>query len=224
MSFILDALNKSEEKRTESHTLKPEKQVLHPQLPTQKRWPLLIIGILAFTLILICAWWLGQPSETGENSSLSQLRATTNHTETTTTVAPSEPVTVEPATVNRNRTLTGVDKQPFSAPVPQRQNQKQQAQAPQTSIIAKQQTQQSLDEQVLLFTELTPNLQQKILPLDVSLHFFSPDQKRRMLRINGKIRHEKDALTKELSIYEIKEKSTIFSYQGTLFEFPVPNQ
>ncbi len=224
MSFILDALNKSEEKRTESHTLKPEKQVLHPQLPIQKRWPLLIIGILAFTLILICAWWLSQSSETGKNSSLSQLRATNNNTETTTTVAPSEPVTVEPATVNRNRTLTGVDKQPLSAPVPQRQNQKQQTQAPQTSIIAKQQTQQSLDEQVLLFTELTPNLQQKILPLDVSLHFFSPDQKRRMLRINGKIRHEKDALTKELSIYEIKEKSTIFSYQGTLFEFPVPNQ
>ena len=223
MSFILDALNKSEEKRTEKHSQKAEKQVLHPQLPTQKRWPLLIIGILTFTLILICAWWFSQSGETEKNPSLPEIQRT-DQTEAVTMPTPSKLVAAEPESVDEQQKKPSFDKQLLSAPVPQQHAPTQKPQRSQTATNKKPPTQLKVHDEVLPFNELAPPLQQEILPLNISLHFFSPDQSRRMLRINGKIRHEKDAVTEQLSIYEIKEKSTIFSYRGRLFELPVPGQ
>jgi general secretion pathway protein B len=79
-------------------------------------------------------------------------------------------------------------------------------------------------EEVPFYDELPPSLQREIGPLRVSLHFFSSDPARRMLRINGTIRHEKENITAALSIMEIRETSSLFNYRGTLFELPAPGQ
>ena len=238
MSFILDALKKSEENRTENYAPKAEKHILIPHLRTPKRGFLIAACILIPLLSLVFGWVIGnQPAQTAFQAS-GQVRALTNP------ITPARPVPLpaqhqkpEPRQTDPGQKAMATNQtaqQPLpkhvAAPVPQRHQPKEPLAAVKPQHVANPEpdaanvegTKQTQDR--VYFSDLPPALRREISPLNISLHFFSPDPSRRMLRINGKIRHENENITDQLSIAEIKEASTLFNYRGTLFELPVSGQ
>ena len=190
---------------------------------------------------LIFGWWIGRHPEPRANQ-VAKVINQVNSGETKQQAAPT-PLTKQIVSLARKpshpvrQNVNPVDNKEtnlvsLAAPVPQRI---QEAPLQTTSLI---QTEQTIEQEktntsranskpttdVPYLDELPEALQRDIPELTLSLHFFSPDPARRMLRVNGKIRHEKDTITSGLSIAEIRETATLLNYRGTLFLLPAPGQ
>ncbi len=234
MSFILDALKKSEENRSGNLTPQAGKHILIPHFPARKRGVLIAICILIPLLSLMGGWWIGrQPEQPAILASdpINQIHKADKQPSIPVAKQTRQQLPAQDQTIQKNtKAPTPVQKQSQNivAPVPQRHQEvtaplEALPQSPPNSIPSTAPG-TATTEEVPFYDELPSALQRDIGSLRVSLHFFSSDPARRMLRINGTIRHEKENITADLSIAEIRETSTLFNYRGTLFELPAPGQ
>ncbi len=248
MSFILDALKKSEESRTDETVAGIGKQLLTPQRKARRKsafWPLLVLMALVFMGL---GWWLGQPAEQSPEVQASEPQSRLNN-----------PLAVPPA-ASRIPVAQSVRKKPNSAAansarseivIPQRQTEAQPpahnvpaaprapipkrllsqeapapvAAPPENRVTSGNQTQAeppSANRSIPLLENLPASLRGQIPSLNMSLHFYSPDASRRMIRVNGLILREGEALADHLQVQEIKEKSVIFRFRDILFRLKAP--
>ncbi len=222
MSFILDALKKSEENRTGDLSRQPGRHVLSPGRPARRRWALLLICILVPVVSLVLGWWLGskpqgtvpQPAELVDQQQPVQMAPPVAASRPPVTEA-GPPTKIPEPVMDQAQTAP-----PLSAPVPQ----KLQEEVPvsQPVIVTETPSVTPRPQSPPEFDSLPPSLRGEIPALDVSLHFYSPDRARRMVRINGQILHEHEFVADNLTIEEIRESSTLFNYRGQLFELPAP--
>lgn len=238
MSFILDALKKSEENRTGDSSPKPGKHVLLPQLPRKNRGLFIAACVLIPLLSLIFGLWIGsKPVDLPPEKKLISKTAPLPRKAIVSANRVAQPIPrqqhAEAVSLAPQSRSAGADvplQHNISAPVPQR------LKTPEPIIPVATQTVTDLqqlppqidteprEQEHPYYAELAQSLRRQIAPLEVSLHFFSPDPARRMLRINGKIRHEKEQITDQLSIVEIQETATLFNYRGNLFLLPAPGR
>jgi general secretion pathway protein B len=73
-----------------------------------------------------------------------------------------------------------------------------------------------------VYADLSRELRRRLPDLTISLHFFSANPARRMVRINNRLLYEGEAVTDGLVVHEITPTSTVFDYQGLLFEIRGP--
>ncbi|HQR20959.1 MAG TPA: general secretion pathway protein GspB [Burkholderiaceae bacterium] len=66
--------------------------------------------------------------------------------------------------------------------------------------------------------QLPPDVRAALPQLGIGGSIYSPDPANRSLIINGRLYREKDRLTEELSLEEIKQRTAIFSIRGYRFE------
>ena len=248
MSFILDALKKSEESRTDETVAGIGKHLLTPQRKARRKsafWPLLVLMALVFMGL---GWWLGQPAEQSPVVRALETQSRLNNP----LPAPlaSSRIPVEQAVREKPNSAAANNARAESA-MPQRQTEvqppvhnvppaprapipkrllSQEAPAPavatpENSLPPGNQTQAeppAANRSIPLLENLPPSLRGQIPSLNMSLHFYSSDASRRMIRVNGLILREGEALADHLLVQEIREKSVIFRFRDTLFKLKAP--
>lgn len=250
MSFILDALKKSEERRRQEDTTGSGKHIFIQGRSGQRRWPLWLLMALLPTALFL-GWWLGRTPQPPAPVEIARTNSAV-HRPSSSPAPP--PVTgnaaltkTEPAASGQPTQSTGQELQiagntrneplpvelpptatiapipePVRAPVPvpvQKPSRtsppgKQLTSSPQITAAPEIEMHTSLPT----YAELSRETRQRLPRLEITLHFFSNDPVRRMVRINGRLLHEGETIADGLTIHEITSTATVLDYQGLLFE------
>lgn len=198
MSFILDALKKSDSKRQAESF--PRLETVHRSVPLKRRrllrLPLLLVILLLSTGTLL--WVFGLPQQAQEKL---------------------QPVVTEPATQKQEIRQPKPAAVPVPTPVPvttpepefERSNQPviPEAVAP------------PREDRVYLISNLPAAIQQGLPALHISLHAYSKaDPNASMVRVNGQILRAGTQLSDKYLLEEITADGAIFRYQGYRFRIP----
>ncbi len=214
MSYILDALKKSDHERKQGYV--PDIQTIHPQLSEEvspQRWPYVVIGLLVLGMVFLLGWmrpWaptavtiqesVGSnlseaPPQVIVNSDLQSQSVTQGrHQQSESSQAAAEKVTPKLTASSSVITTPGDDR-------------------PQLV---------SVDEHsVPHLTEMPELIQQAVPDMVFAGHVYSSQPAQRSVIINGTSMTEGDHVIQALSVEKITRDGVIFNYQGQLFRVEI---
>ena len=229
MSYILDALRKSEQERQPGTPARPGGPVHNVSLPRRGGW-LLVIGIILLLFLLAAAvvFW----HSTGSRIS-SEAAVTVTSPSVAPTAAPpaAEPVAVVPPPVTAVKREPPVRDLAEQTQVPVPVTPKKPSTAPRHKVAAIKQRPASRADgpAVLLETDNTPLLQQMspemqraIPPMALTIHVYSPQESQRILFINNREYHKGSQIEGGVRVEEIVPDGVVLSYHGERFKLPRP--
>ena len=206
MSYILDALKKSEEER--GHGSAPGVQTMHNSglsYNTSKThlWPYILLAAVFINAAALLYFIIARND--AESSAINPPPTTENIVATAaqTVAERTSTIAVE----------TGADEEvykPISLP-----NRSETATARATTSAAPQAD--SGFKEVLEMEELPYDTLQHIPSMDFSAHVYSSNPLQRSLVINGRFMEEGDSIAADVYLNEITPDGAIFEYQGQLF-------
>jgi len=208
MSYILDALKKSDQERKQGDV--PDLQTIHLPAAMESestRWPYMVILFLmlslAFVLGTLRPW---------ESESVVQLSRQTNE------IVKAQPQASVPLPVEKNKKPV----QKAAENIPQKNHSAQQINQP---VIVKQPVVNkapSLDiDSVLHLSEMPSLVQQAIPEMIFAGHVFSSNVEQRSVIINNHYMNEGDVIIGGLKIEQITQSGIVFNYNGQLFRMDV---
>ena len=228
MSYILDALNKSEQERQGQQT--PGLQTVHRPPPgkTTSRFPLLVVvGLFAAINIAGIGYWL-----TSQNNSAADSTSANTGT-------PEQPAQQSVQSAPQSAPLTNQMPERTEIVASQEQTAVSRSPAPESRQDPAPQTIQTVDQGTLItpetafvsetntisntvrITELPVNVQRQIPDLVFSSHLYSDEASFRMVNINGKMRREGDMIANNLKLIEVSEEGVILGFRHYVFEVSV---
>lgn len=203
MSYILDALNKSEQERRSRRA--PGIETVHrtaESAPARiSRWWLALLMLLILVNLGILGFWLIRPSATAPQAAVTPSAATPSPATASTPSA----IPTTPGVVTR-QTPEGL----LVTPAPASSSP---TTAPSTPLASG-----ARPEPI---SDLPDNIRQQIPPMSFSSHIYSDDAKYRMVDINGNIYHEGDMVSNGMRLVRITEEGIVLSYRGYTFEVSV---
>ena len=197
MSYILDALRKSEEKRTKSGTqpARPGFTFVKNSQPTKKNkfaFGLILTSFMLVSAVILGAgWWWSQKEQT-----VSEVNSTT---------APPVKAVVETATETPGPLPAASPPEPS----PTASGSKSPPQLLVPSV-------QPADE-IPYLEDMSNEFQQKIPTLSFSGHVYSDEPGLRMIMINDAVAREGDPVGTELTLHEITADGVVMRFQETRF-------
>ncbi len=204
MSYILDALKKSEQDRGSGAI--PSVQTVHSSSLNYHQektpvWPWLLAAIVAINLIAVI--YFIQPKDSKEPVAAihPEIIIETPVQEKQVVTPPSIPTTVA-------STPVAVIAAPKAAP------------APEAQAIIQTETIEPIFETVDLY-DLPLNVRQYIPELEFSAHVYSTNPLQRSLVINGQFMEEGSRINNELVLTEITSDGAVFDFQGYRFSTSV---
>jgi general secretion pathway protein B len=217
MSYILDALNKSEQERRGQQT--PDLQTVHRAPPprSESKFPVFAaVGVLAAINIAGLAYWLLSEDQATPQTPPSALVQPPSAQ----TVPVQTPRTEAPVTIPAETISTGETKTPALtvAEPANTSNTEQGTLITPDTIFSQPETK---TESRVRITELPINVQRQIPDLVFSSHLFSDEPSFRMVNINGKMRREGDMVDSDLRLVEISEEGVVLGYRHYVFEVSV---
>ena len=208
MSYILDALNKSEQEKTETKT--PGLNTVHqrverPASGTPHRWQIIFGVILTLNVAALAAWYF----TSGDSA------------ETEMTVQPP-PRSSLPAIVENTPAAS------------RSQSQSVERQGPQSPTVVRpeparntRQVQQAMPIQRASATvprTVTVDARTRLAAIRFSSHIFAADQALRMVVVDGQRMKEGDTLSGGIRLEQITEDGVIFQHNGTRYPIDVLSQ
>ena len=205
MSYILDALKKSEQER--GHGSAPNVQTLHSSSLNYHAnktplWPYFLLAAIVINLAALFYFIIAK----------TEFEATTQEQQRTTETSPAVTNTVQTAsskpagtTIEDAYSAEAVVYKPISIPG---SNQGIAKQAPR---------QQQVSLSVLERDELPFEMSQHIPVMEFSAHVYSSNPIQRSIVINGRFMEEGDWLASDLFLSEITPDGAIFDFKGQLF-------
>lgn len=246
MSYILDALKKSESER--GHGAIPGVQTVHSSsinYHQQKKtiWPYFLIAAVLLNIAVIAYFIytqnnLSQPTlaTVVQNNAIlaSSTEASKNTVPTTVvgapvSITPAQPTPAISATQLANVTpdipvkhtqTVAEDNFKASALTPETAANEPVTQPPMTKPFVEPTNERSnepYDQKIVEQYELPENIQRQLPSLIISAHVFSSNPAQRSVIINNEFFEEKDYILDDVSLYEITGDGVIFSYNGFLF-------
>ena len=232
MSYILDALRKSEQERQPGTPARPGGPVHNVSLPWRGGW-LVVIGIILLLFLLAAAVIIWHSTA----SRISSVAAVAVSSPSATPVA--APPAAEPAAV-APPSVTTVKKEPpvrdlaeqTQVPVPVTSIKPKPSTALRRKVATIKQPPSSRADgpAVLLETDNTPLLQQMppeiqraIPPMAVTIHVYSPQESQRILFINNHEYHKGSLIEGGVRVEAIVPDGAVLSYQGERFKLPRPH-
>ena len=242
MSYILDALRKSEQQRRPGAASRPSGAVHSISIPMQGGGWLLVIGIILLAGILAAAFFFWRNTVnsaavlTPEAAPVSTAPAVETLPATTTGKIAATPAAAITAPASNAEHASAVGDLADEARVPAHAKPKIKAKAKQNikSPAAKAVTTSALAPQknipaTPIASDHTPLLQQMpqefqraLPPLAVSIHVYSQDASQRILFINNREYHVGDKINGTVRVEEIVPDGTVLSYQGERFKIARP--
>jgi len=209
MSYILEALKKSEQQRKQGDV--PTLQTIHlprPEQPSTASWPYLVIVLLLVSLAFVLGWlqpWQDRPvAETtpAQAQPMAEPVASAPPAATAPPVTPARPEPVAPPPVVA------------AAPVVEQQA------ASQAS--ADSSVRPSLEiGAVPYLTDLPELVQQAIPQMNFAGHVYSSNAQQRSVIINGRSMGEGDRVIEGLAVEQITHDGVVFNYRGQLFRMDI---
>ncbi|MDH4008978.1 MAG: general secretion pathway protein GspB [Desulfuromonadales bacterium] len=249
MSFILEALKKSEQQRQQNAA--SPKQVgarrlsLHPRNSRHRPYWLLVTTVLL--LLMLGGWWHFSASGPNQGDLPVVERVESPPPAKNRLDSPKPAVIAEPDNSPKVvESATGVagqaDVQPVepvlqpravveTAPVPRSfiRTATSGKKAPSASmtqsgtIIAEGLTPQKESSTLPLYTDLSTGLRERMPRLDMSMHFYTSASERRLVRINNRLLREGDWVSGEVEIVEITPTGVILDFLGKDFKLSSAN-
>ena len=221
MSFILEALKKSEQQRLQKNT--PKQEVRQRTLFLRSRrsgWSPYWLAAGFLPLLLLFGWGLSGRMESASEMSPTTLVPSSSAQSRQPEAAPvprdfgaaplhlSEdlPIEVSTATSTMNH-----GKATDLAP-----GERLKSAAPITAEVSEQ-PDAPPGEKVVLYLDLPKELRDRMPRLIMSMHYHSPDPVRRLVRINDRLLHEGDWLSGELQLEEITPTGATLNFLGKSF-------
>ncbi|MBL4867564.1 MAG: general secretion pathway protein GspB [Pseudomonadales bacterium] len=219
MSYILDALKKSEQERQRGDVPNLQSNHISPSVGEEKKaWKAKILWGVAILNVFILVFWIG--------------RGTSNDS------IVAQPAEMKPQVLLEEKTeedkLVGVldlpEKPPviMMAPVLNKtfkeelvalKEQSKQSKIPEQAAIVTEKRQS-----VMNLTQLPAHIREQIPLLEFSSHMYSSMPKYRNVIINGMNLKEQESLDRDLFLEKITENGVILTYQGYRFEVGVIQQ
>jgi general secretion pathway protein B len=237
MSFILDALKKSEAERRQGEVPRLQNEPFSPAPRRRPVWPFLLVLALLLNGVVF-GWWLLAREEKRETDAVSAggqnasaapagLPAATKAEPAAApggSAAPALPPEPEVVTVVIEETPAG-PAAPAARPAPARAAEKKAPirrtepppAAPARSKVA---AAAPAAKSFPPVSELPDNVRAGLPRLDLHLHFFTPEPERRLVRINGLNLREGGSSGDGLSVVEITQDGVKLSYGGNRFFLP----
>ncbi len=229
MSYILDALRKSEQERQRGTVGRPGGPVHDVSLPWRGGW-LLVIGVILLLFLLAAAViYLHSPDR--RISSEAAVAATPPSVVPTAVSPASEAIAVAPppvAEVKKESPVRDLEEQ-TQVPVPVISKKPGNEPRRKAAAIMPRHSSQADGPDVLLETDNTPLLQQMppemqraIPPMTVTIHVYSPQESQRILFINNREYHKGNLIEGGARVEAIVPDGVVLSYQGERFKLPRP--
>ena len=234
MSYILDALKKSEQQQ--GHGAIPSVQTVHSSslnYRDEKKtyWPYILITAVILNLTAII-YFIIDKDNISENNLLSAQDTAVDNIATTNTE------TVAPAAVPekqikhiRNTTSANTKIEPEKTPVqataepinkktnPTKYNEITTPRSNTNTTVNKQPVQ--AEKNIIEFYDLPDSIQQQLPTILVSAHVYSSNPLQRSIVINNNFMEEGEYVIDDLILYEITADGAIFDYGETRFHFNV---
>lgn len=228
MSYILDALKKSEQERELVRMLRTAGTSHHFWMPTRRRiWPA-IIGLALLTGITVTAVRFWSPADSSHAASADRpavnVQTTATEASKVPAVAPDPRQTV--ITSEHPKAAAADDlaaqlqlaaaQQPAAAPKPNATDVViAKTIAPSTGVV---------DPATVPFLREMPNEFRRKLPeLVVNVHLYSANEAENLVYINNQQLRPGEQLEGGIRVEEIVPEGVVLSYAGTLFKLPRPN-
>lgn len=207
MSFILEALKKSENKRRGKKSGRSSRSIYEPdtqRLAKSRFWFLGIIFVLFMNAALLI-WFLApwkQPEVTGLETSVSDSRPLKEHRNAADSAQKSSPE-LQPHSG---------DHKSFAHSQPQNSD---------GPMGIKALPLPRSDKQVYRFSQLPVTIQKQIPELRMSLHAFNRnDAAASLVQLNDRMLREKDMVTADISLEQIMADGVVLRYDGYRFLVP----
>ncbi len=223
MSYILDALKKSEQER--GHGNIPDVQTVHSSslnYHSEKKsyWPYFLIAAVLLNLLAIIYFIVDkQPAEQIETSTPQASAAAQTETVAEVIVETAE-VEQQPVTVSSSENkIIAIEK-------PETETTTESEKTPATEkiepITTKTETPATNQQaKIWEFYELPESIKQDLPSFVISAHVYSTNPLQRSIVINNNFLEEGEYVLDGLIIHEITPDGAIFNYQGTLFNYGV---
>ena len=233
MSYILDALKKSEQER--GHGNVPDVQTVHSSSLNYRNdkkalWPYILIFAVMLNLLAIGYFIINKesPAEMPQPVTESANGIQANTVSQDPPAAPasmvdesiqlqaSKPSPVSTATTaEQSARKTAKKKDTASKATPAVSKTITERPEPQTAAAADD------SEDIIDFHELPESIKQQIPTITISAHVYSSNPLQRSIVINNNFMEEGEYILDDLVLYEITRDGAIFNYQGTLFNYGV---
>ena len=212
MSYILDALKKSEQER--GHGSAPSVQTLHSSSLSYNSsgtplWPYVLLAAILINLAALVFFMMDRKA--GEAYAPPESVAADAVAETGT----SQQVAVQAVSANAGREQTEETVyKPVSMPGT---GQRSSSRVPPTPMVTPVQAAQT-SQTILDMEELPFDVLQQIPAMEFSAHVYSSNPIQRSLVINGRFMEEGDRLAGDVYLDEITPDGAIFDFQGQRFQ------
>lgn len=242
MSFILDALKKSEQERQQqngsSHPQQNRTISLSSQASRSRFWIFLLGGAILLLVAGLLFNGLNVIFETDTSTEQSILVDGGLHQGPKSESAPvkselssesnEQYVPVEPAPVPRyfnQKPPTANTKLPESSGPATSQHQQSTLMVQDDDSVYKERQvvspqSQRLESQYPLYEDLSAEIRSRMPSLEMSMHFYTDTPSKRLTRINNNLFHEGDWISDDLQIVEINPSGVVLDFVGLSFELP----
>ncbi|MFV2004397.1 MAG: general secretion pathway protein GspB [Gammaproteobacteria bacterium] len=216
MSYILDALKKSEQER--GHGNIPGVQTVHTSSLNYHNkkvvWPYVLITAVLLNLAAIVYFYLDRDKTFIGNTAISEV---------------NDDVNIQGIVVDKNNLNDSITKQiaitppVINDPTPQENTphnpeiivSKEKMQAPPATTVTDNR------EDIIDFHDLPDSVKQQLPSIVVSAHVYSSNPLQRSIVINNNFLEEGEYVMDDLILQEITRNGAIFYYQGTRFRYGV---
>lgn len=211
MSYILDALKKSEQER--GHGSAPNVQTLHSSslnyhANKKQLWPYFLLAAIAINLAALLYFIIARDDVETTVHAQRSMTETPSALSGTSQTAVNEAV----AAARASGQTESVIYKPVSMPGPARRTA-----LPVTQAALSETRQSQGNRTVVEMDELPLDVLQHIPVLEFSAHVYSSNPIQRSIVINGRFMEEGDWLAANLFLSEITPDGAIFDFQGQLF-------
>ncbi len=213
MSYILDALKKSEQER--GHGSAPSVQTLHSSslnyhANKTQLWPYFLLAAIVINLAALFYFIIAKTDVEATTQEQQRITETKPAVSSTTQTNSSKHVAT---VVEDTYSAESIVYKPISMPDTRPGIAKQVSQAREIETPRYQQASLSVLER----DELPFDMQQHIPIMEFSAHIYSSNPLQRSIVINGRFMEEGDWLASDLFLSEITPDGAIFDFQGQLF-------
>jgi len=209
MSFILDALKKSEHKHRKKGETNP-RTIYEPVARTGFRFPPRLVAILIFLVMgtALLFWFLGSRQRVSPLQS-TEISSDNAISEKSKELIPTSSRTVESTRQNNIAPASSSEIQRLQADIQEQPEVIEPVSVPRNN------------KQVYRFGQLPVSIQKRIPPLRMSLHAYNrSDASGSMVQLNDKIMHEGDAVTETIRLEKITAEGVVLLYDGYRFLVP----
>lgn len=229
MSYILDALKKSEQER--GHGNIPDVQTIHSSSlnyrnETRKIWPYILIAAVSLNLLAITYFIISKetPDSNPGVTQVTDVTPAAAEEKNITEVRPeplAELLSESPSEPAQEITDTNntADQQIKNIPVASKPATSKPA--PPITAEKKPVAHVETNTSIVDFYELPESIKQQLPIITISAHVYSTNPIQRSIVINNNFMEEGEYVLDGLILYEITPDGAIFNYQGTMFNYGV---